>query len=316
VQVAGSPVSTMANQFKTLTFTILTSAISTDGILDIGFKNGGADPYFVVDGIDISTPQLVDQPAPAGSSAPSITDADLAPIVQAAIGRWSLAGISAAQVSQLQHVNVHVSDIADPTTLGMSLTNEVVIDSNAAGYGWFVDAAPNSNVAFSQQVSSTELKAAPSSPAFGKIDLLTVVMHELGHELGLPDLDSAADATSLMALDIGTGIRRLPTPELVAQTTPAATASQTQALDQLFAQSDVDLSVAGAAAESHAVTSPALVQQLSSFSPVQIAGSSVPSATSTALPPVTQRVVRSSGGNSKFSNQVDAIFGSLGDLGR
>src|SRR5258708_2856882 len=83
--------------------------------------------------------------------------------------------------------------------------------------------------------------------------LLTVVMHELGHELGLPDLDSPADASSLMALEIGAGLRRLPTAELVAQTTPAATS---QAADQLFAKSDLDLSVAGAAAESHAVASP------------------------------------------------------------
>jgi hypothetical protein len=116
-----------------------------------------------------------------------------------------------------------------------------------------------------------------------------------------------------MALQIGTGERRLPAPELVAQTTPAPTTQSTQAADQLFAQSDVDLSVAGAAAESHAATSPALVQQLSSFAPVQIAGPTAPSATGTALPPASQRIARS---NTKFSNQVDAIFGSMGDLGR
>src|SRR5258708_30527012 len=40
-------------------------------ILDLRFKNGGADPYFVVNGIDISTPQLVSQPAPVSTSAPS-----------------------------------------------------------------------------------------------------------------------------------------------------------------------------------------------------------------------------------------------------
>jgi hypothetical protein len=128
--------------------------------------------------------------------------------------------------------------------------------------------------------------------------------------LGLPDLDSASEATALMALNIGTGIRRLPTAELVVQTTPAATS---QAADNVFAQSDLDLSVAGAVAESHAATSPALVQQLTSFSPVQIAGPTSSAAVVNTLPPASQRVAKANG-NPKFTNQVDAIFGSMGDL--
>ena len=59
--LAGPTISTNAGQFKTLSFTISTSSV-TDGILDLQFKNAGADPYFVVNAIDIvGTPEQVDQ---------------------------------------------------------------------------------------------------------------------------------------------------------------------------------------------------------------------------------------------------------------
>jgi hypothetical protein len=45
----------------------------------------------------------------------------------------------------------------------------------------------------------------PGGPASGGVDLLTVVLHELGHVAGLPD-DSGAD---LMGGALGTGVRRV-----------------------------------------------------------------------------------------------------------
>jgi hypothetical protein len=47
-----------------------------------------------------------------------------------------------------------------------------------------------------------------TGPAAGKMDLLTVLEHELGHELGLPDLDPAAHPADLMAATLATGARR------------------------------------------------------------------------------------------------------------
>ena len=44
--------------------------------------------------------------------------------------------------------------------------------------------------------------------AVDRIDLLTVVEHELGHVLGLDDLDASLDA--LMSAKLGSGVRRLP----------------------------------------------------------------------------------------------------------
>ena len=52
--------------------------------------------------------------------------------------------------------------------------------------------------------------AKPDSAASGKIDLMTVLMHELGHVMGLGHVSSAVDSTRLMAGSIDPGIRRLP----------------------------------------------------------------------------------------------------------
>jgi hypothetical protein len=40
--------------------------------------------------------------------------------------------------------------------------------------------------------------------------LLTVVMHEMGHELGLSDTDLPSNSDSLMDGVLQTGVRRLP----------------------------------------------------------------------------------------------------------
>ena len=42
------------------------------------------------------------------------------------------------------------------------------------------------------------------------MDLLTVVMHELGHVLGLPDDSDLTSAADLMDETLATGTRRLP----------------------------------------------------------------------------------------------------------
>jgi len=52
--------------------------------------------------------------------------------------------------------------------------------------------------------------AKPDSAAEGHIDLMTVLMHELGHVMGLGHVSSAVDGTRLMAGSIDPGIRRLP----------------------------------------------------------------------------------------------------------
>ncbi|MGP0065709.1 MAG: hypothetical protein ACLQGP_19155, partial [Isosphaeraceae bacterium] len=63
---------------------------------------------------------------------------------------------------------------------------------------------------------------AGSSPAADDVDLLTVLEHELGHMIGLPDNDQAGD---LMDITLGLGVRRSPTAaDLTAIAGPSITA--------------------------------------------------------------------------------------------
>jgi hypothetical protein len=132
---------------------------------------------------------------PAGDVAP-LTPGVLQPVIQEAIVRWQAAGIDNQQLSTLRHVTVGIAAFPGPW-LGMAFAGAVWIDQDAAGYGCYVDVSPASDAAF---------PAGPGSAAFGKMDLLTVVTHELGHELGLDD----TDGPGLMAVTLPPGTRRLP----------------------------------------------------------------------------------------------------------
>jgi hypothetical protein len=79
----------------------------------------------------------------------------------------------------------------------MAFPGAIWIDQTAAGYGWYLNPSPAADGLF---------PAAPGSGAFGKVDLLTVVEHELGHELGLAD----TTGDGLMGEYLPTGVRRAP----------------------------------------------------------------------------------------------------------
>ena len=76
-----------------------------------------------------------------------------------------------------------------------------------AGHGWFIDPTPALDEEFEPVGSGGELRAVDSALA-ERMDLLTVVSHELGHVLGLPDLDPLAD--SLMGSTLQPGQRYRP----------------------------------------------------------------------------------------------------------
>jgi len=58
----------------------------------------------------------------------------------------------------------------------------ILIEATAGGYGWFIDPTPADSSEFVRNDSG--LIAPESSPAYGRMDLLTAVMHEIGHLLG------------------------------------------------------------------------------------------------------------------------------------
>ncbi|HEX5093134.1 MAG TPA: matrixin family metalloprotease, partial [Burkholderiales bacterium] len=72
------------------------------------------------------------------------------------------------------------------------------------GHGWFVDLTPARNEEFRMHADGGILTATPRSEAFGHMDLLTAVMHEIGHVLGFTHDDAAQYAVMNEALEAGT----------------------------------------------------------------------------------------------------------------
>ncbi|YAF96599.1 MAG: hypothetical protein AB3A66_02650 [Nodularia sp. CChRGM 3473] len=56
----------------------------------------------------------------------------------------------------------------------------LLIDHNANGIGWFIDPTPWENSEFTTSLTDTAFRAT-TGEAFGKYDLLTTILHEMGH---------------------------------------------------------------------------------------------------------------------------------------
>lgn len=60
----------------------------------------------------------------------------------------------------------------------------LLLDHNGNDLGWFIDSTPWENSEFAQPLSDSAYRAT-TSPAAGRYDLLTTILHEMGHLAGL-----------------------------------------------------------------------------------------------------------------------------------
>jgi hypothetical protein len=135
-------------------------------------------------------------------TADTLSQNALAPIVAEAIARWEATGLSSQDVSRLAALKVQIVDLPG-SLLGVALPDRIQIDRDAVGCRWFVDPTPQDDAEFAR-LAATSLAARPNTAADAHADLLTVVMHEMGHELGYAD-DVAGD---LMDTLLPLGVRR------------------------------------------------------------------------------------------------------------
>ncbi len=60
----------------------------------------------------------------------------------------------------------------------------IVISPDGDGRGWYIDPMVDDNSAFGESLGATASQALPGSAAYGHYDLLTTLLHELGHVEG------------------------------------------------------------------------------------------------------------------------------------
>lgn len=127
------------------------------------------------------------------------------PVLDAA--QEQLAGVDGNTVhEELADVEVQIVELpGNQLAKADTATNIIYLDVNAAGWGWFVDQTPLSNEEFNGTSVPGIFEASLFSSANGKIDLLTVLMHELNHLLG----HGHDHEDSLMEPDLAPGERKL-----------------------------------------------------------------------------------------------------------
>ncbi len=187
--------------------------VSSDANLDIDFGHVKRDP--AINGIEIiqTLPSLLQVETPladqAAIPAAGLTVEEITPVVNAAVNRWLDSGLDLRSQQLLADVEITVSDLGGSTLLAATSGRMVKIDDNAAGYGWFVDSTPLDDVEFVVHNDRLEMQSSLSEPG-GRMDLLTVLTHELGHVIGLEDHYTESEAGTIMHGFLGPNVRRVP----------------------------------------------------------------------------------------------------------
>jgi hypothetical protein len=113
-----------------------------------------------------------------------LTSAELAPVLAQAVANWAAQGY---EVARLSTVPIHITPLTG-SLVGWTYAGGITLSPDAAGWGWYTGLAPN----------------VPAN----RMDLLTVVEHELGHELGYSDIDPVTYPGNIMDTTLPTGTRR------------------------------------------------------------------------------------------------------------
>jgi hypothetical protein len=215
VSIKGSTVSVTLNDQAAVGFVF--NAVASDG--RFGLFSQGVSASF-----DIVTVKTNDPSVPAtdllASAAPdvsqistitAITSDVIAPVLAEAKRRWAISGlVDAAGLAKLDTINVQIDNFGG-LILGQEDGNTITIDSDAAGWGWFVDPTPGQNEEYLAMPDGS-LQATVESDASGRMDLLTAISHEMGHVLGYTHTEDANDQAELMDARLMAGVRELPVP--------------------------------------------------------------------------------------------------------
>jgi uncharacterized repeat protein (TIGR01451 family) len=146
---------------------------------------------------------------PSGADIQKLTQDELSWMMPAAIQRWQEAGIAAEDLARLQTATFEIADLPN-SELASRAGTKIKIAETAAGYGWYVAPYPGQDSEFDVPVPNKEMQATEYSRAFGRVDLLTVVMRQLGTVYLQGKTSIPKTLEPLMEGTLSPGVRRLP----------------------------------------------------------------------------------------------------------
>ena len=133
---------------------------------------------------------------------PVLTKDRLDATVAAAVHIWRTSDITTQQSERLGQIRIRMANLPG-RQLGFTAGTVVTIDDDAAGRGWYAPPVP-----FDHTTSNTASVFSTNSSSFAeRVDLLSAVLHELGHVMGLPESSLTGD---VMLPELPPGTRRLP----------------------------------------------------------------------------------------------------------